>query len=261
MDNKFALFVRYVVIMVALFFLATFVLPISQGIINLGSVGGAALCLWVHSMAVVPIHRALMKIFLRFNFTKFIYYTINTCFVVFAIYGAIITGVMTYFALQAPAKDATAVVLGAQVQQAGPSVMLSGRINAAEKYLEKNPDTYAVLSGGQGDDEPMSEAQSMFEELEKKGIDTYRLYTEDKSTNTTENIEYSLKVIKDNELNDDIAVVTDGFHQLRVNIIASQLGIKQDIGAVNSDTSFVYLPTFAVREWFAIPYQLIRPLL
>ena len=167
---------------------------------------------------------------------------------------------MVYYACQAPSENATAVVLGAQAQESGPSVILSGRINAAEKYLKKNTKASAVLSGGQGDDEPMSEAEAIYNELNNKGISSNRLYLESKSTNTTENLENSLKIIKDYKLNDDIAVVTDGFHQLRVNIIASQLDLKQNVGAVNSDTSFIYLPTFVVREWFAIPYQLIRPL-
>lgn len=55
----------------------------------------------------------------------------------------------------------------------------------------------------------------------------------------------------------NIAIVTDGFHQLRVRIIARQLGIKENVGAVNSDTSLLYLPTFTVREWFALPYQVL----
>ena len=66
-----------------------------------------------------------------------------------------------------------------------------------------------------------------------------------------------MEIIEENGLNSDIAVVTDGFHQLRVRIIAAQLGIEGDVGAVNSDTSLMYLPTFAVREWFALPYQIL----
>ena len=260
MNNKLGLFVRIIITVTALFFLCAFSLSLLQGIVNLGSIAGTALCLWILSMSIVPIHRALMVIFFKFNITKFIYYTINTCFVIFTIYGTIISGIMVYYACQAPSENATAVVLGAQVQESGPSVILSGRINAAEKYLKKNTKASAVLSGGQGDDEPMSEAEAIYNKLNNKGISSNRLYLESKSTNTTENLEYSLKIIKDYKLNDDIAVVTDGFHQLRVNIIASQLDLKQNVGAVNSDTSFIYLPTFVVREWFAIPYQLIRPL-
>ena len=164
---------------------------------------------------------------------------------------------MIYFACQPPAENATAVVLGAQIKDSGPSVMLWGRINSAEKYLESNENVFAVLSGGQGDDEPMSEAQAMKKILEDKGIETQRLYMEDKSTNTTENMKFSMQIIEENNLNNDLAVVTDSFHQLRVRIIARLLGIEGEIGSINSDTRFIYLPTFAVREWCAIPNQIL----
>ena len=54
----------------------------------------------------------------------------------------------------------------------------------------------------------------MYNVLTESGIDSSRLYMEDKSTNTTENIRNSMKIIEDNDLNTDITIVTDGFHQL-----------------------------------------------
>ena len=164
---------------------------------------------------------------------------------------------MIYCACKSPAENATAVVLGAQVKPWGPSAVLSGRISGAKRYLENNPESVAVLSGGQGEDEHISEAQCMYETLTDKGIESDRLYLEDNSTNTTENIKYSMQVIEENNLNSEIAIATDSYHQLRAQIIARQQGVEGDVGAINSDTSFVYIPTFAVREWFALPYQVL----
>ena len=97
----------------------------------------------------------------------------------------------------------------------------------------------------------------MYNVLTESKIDSSRLYMEDKSTNTTENIRNSMKIIEGNNLNTDITIVTDGFHQLRARIICSQLGIKGNVGAVSSDTRLLYVPTYAVREWFALPFQLL----
>ncbi len=163
---------------------------------------------------------------------------------------------MFYCMAQSPAENATAVVLGAQVKPWGPSKILQGRIDAAEKYLAENPDSLAVLTGGQGIDEPISEAQSMYDVITADGFSSSRLYMEDEAENTTENLKFSMKIIEDNKLNKDIAVVTDGFHQLRVSIIAYKMGIKENVGAVNADTSLIYMPTYIVREWFAIPYEI-----
>lgn len=249
--------IRTIVALLSIILFALFVGPMAGNIINIGNITGAVLCVWLFCAVVKPIHLFFMRLFYKHIITRVLYTIVNVCCVLFLIYGTVVTGAMVYCACQAPTQDATAVVLGAQVKKSGPSTMLRDRINAAYKYLDENPDAYAVLSGGQGSDEPMSEAQAMFNSLKDMNIDPKRLFKEDQATNTTENIEYSMKIIKDYGLNRDMAVVTDGFHQLRVRIIANQLGIKENVGAINSDTSLLYLPTFTVREWFALPYQVL----
>ena len=67
------------------------------------------------------------------------------------------------------------IVLGAQMKPNGPSVVLEKRLRRAYTYLTENPETLCVLSGGQGSNEPVSEAQGMYEDLVKKGIDPKRL--------------------------------------------------------------------------------------
>lgn len=257
MKKVLLLIVRSVFLIFSVVFFALFVIPMTSNIINIGNLAGAALCVWVFCVCCAPLHRKIREIFRKRKITKFIYISINTLFIAFSIYGAVVTSAMVMCASQAPAKNATAVVLGAQVKSYGPSVILMGRINAAKDYLDDNPQAAAVLTGGQGDDEPISEAQCMYDVLTEKGIDSDRLYKEDKAVNTTENIDFSMDIIKTENLNEDIAVVTDGFHQLRARIIAAQQGIKGDVGAINSDTSLLYLPTFSVREWFALPYQVL----
>lgn len=257
MKRILVLIIRTFFTVASVMFFGLFFAPMLWGVTNIGSIAGSLLCIWVFCISVKSIYSWIKKLFFKTSFTKVIFKAINVCFTAFVIYGTVVTGLMIYCACQQPSENATAVVLGAQVKDNGPSVMLWGRINSAEKYLESNESTSAVLSGGQGADEPMSEARAMQTSLEDMGIDTDRLYLEDKSTNTTENIKFSMQVIEDNNLNSDIAVVTDGFHQLRVRIIAHQLGIKGNVGAINSDTSFLYLPIFTVREWFALPYQIL----
>lgn len=249
--------IRTALALLSVFLFVLFVTPMFGRIINVGNITGALLCLWLFCVCVAPIHRTIRKIFCKHVISRIIYTIVNFCFIVLTVYGIVVTGAMVYCASQTPAKNATAVVLGAQVKNSGPSLILRGRINAAYKYLDSNKSTAAVLSGGQGKDEPKSEAQSMFDELKTKGIDEKRLYKEEKAVNTTENLEYSMNIIKDCNLNENIAIVSDGFHQLRARIIASQIGIKGNVGAVNSDTPPLYIPTYAVREWFALPFQVL----
>ena len=53
------------------------------------------------------------------------------------------------------------IVLGAQVREDGPSVVLRYRLDRTFEYLETHPDTICILSGGQGSNEPFSEAEGM----------------------------------------------------------------------------------------------------
>ncbi len=257
MKKTILLIIRTIAVILSTVFFPFFFIPMFYGIMNIGNLSAMALCIWLFCTAISPLQRKIMSFFEKRKLTKILYKTVNVCFIVFAVYGAIVTSLMAYSAMKAPPKDATAIVLGAQVKPWGPSAVLYGRISGANGYLSENPNAKAVLSGGQGADEPMSEAQSMYETLTEMGIEPSRLYLEDKSTNTTENISFSMKIIEENNLNSEIAIATDSYHQLRAQIIARQQGVKGNVGAINSDTSFLYIPTFAVREWFALPYQVL----
>ena len=63
------------------------------------------------------------------------------------------------------------IVLGAQVRKDGPSPVLKYRLDKAVEYLNENPDTVCIVSGGQGSNEPWSEAEGMARYLQEKGFD------------------------------------------------------------------------------------------
>lgn len=259
MKRFFSVLFRVLIIAGALVLLTTFIFTLSIGITNIGNIAGIALCVWVIFLCIKPLHRAVKNAFYKFFLTRFLYRVVSVAFAVLICYGALATAAIVGASLIPPKENATAVVLGAQVRPTGePSTILRGRINAAEDYLEQNKKSSAVLSGGKGTDEVKSEAQCMFEVMTDDGINPDRLFIEDKSTTTLENFKFSEKIIEDNKLNQNIAVTTDRFHQLRARIITMQLGIKGEVGAVNSDAPFKYVPTYMVREWFALPYQILK---
>lgn len=144
----------------------------------------------------------------------------------------------------------TVILLGCAVVGERPSWMLSYRIDSAYKYLEEHPDTVAVLSGGQGSNEAISEAQCMFNELTEKGIDPSRLYLEDKSTNTFENISFSKKIIDENNLSTDVAIATSSFHLKRATMIACKQGLNP--ARISSYTSHYLRATYYVRDTFGV---------
>ena len=139
-----------------------------------------------------------------------------------------------------------------------PTLILEGRISAAESYLKEHPEAKAVLTGGKGTNERISEASCMFNELVSRGISADRLYLEDRATDTVENFKYSLSIIENNGLSKNLAVVTDGFHQFRAAVIAKKQGAGESLGCVSAGTRWEFIPTFIVREWFAFPLAVVK---
>lgn len=137
------------------------------------------------------------------------------------------------------------IVLGAKVNRNEvPSKPLYWRIDAAEEYLNENPDTIAILSGGQGADEPISEAQCMFNELTKRGIAPERLILEDKSRDTNQNIRNSLDLMPSDA---SFGVVTNNFHVYRAVRISEKISCKK-VSGIASQYKDALLVHYMARE-------------
>ncbi len=120
------------------------------------------------------------------------------------------------------------IVLGAQMKAHGPSRILKMRLDTAYDYLMDNPDTVAIVSGAQGNDEHVSEAQGMYDYLVERGIEAERIIMEDKSRNTSQNINFSGAFL-DKEA-DSVGIVTNNFHIFRATHIAKKSGYRQVCG-------------------------------
>ena len=141
-------------------------------------------------------------------------------------------------------KSNVAIVLGCIVNGDKPGIFLKGRINAAYKYLNENPNAIAILSGGQGNGENISEAQCMFNTL-----------IEDKSTSTSENLKFSKALLEENGIETKkVTIITNDFHEYRASEFAKNNGLKA-LRYPSKTPWNGYMP-FATREIFAIIYQI-----
>ena len=117
------------------------------------------------------------------------------------------------------------VILGCQINPWGPSVLLQDRLDKALDYLEDHPDMTVVVSGGQGPDEHISEAQCMYDYLTEHGVDEAQILLEDRSSNTVENLRYTMELLADEgyDTTADMVVVSNGFHLTRVRMLWSRV--------------------------------------
>lgn len=184
------------------------------------------------------------------------------------------------------------IIHGAGLDGPRPTPLLAGRIDKAlELWKKQHQHGKFVVSGGQGADEIVSEAQAMRDYLLEKGVSADAILMEDKSTTTWENLRYSLAIINADRATgvdatssaavassgdvtttasdvsgtaasrDDFttAVVTSDFHVFRCAEYAHNLGIKAD--GIGSHTKGWYWPTAFIREFIAITKAHLWPYL
>lgn len=171
--------------------------------------------------------------------------------VVLALEGLVISGMRA----QAPADLDCLIVLGARVDPDGPSPALTRRLNAVMACLGDHPDAVIIASGGQGPDEPMSEAQCIREELIKRGVDADRILVEDKSTSTMENIRFSMALMDNPDA--PTGLITNNYHVYRATRIARKAGLKNVHGIAamyTGHTKFHYM----IREAICLVVDYLR---
>lgn len=120
------------------------------------------------------------------------------------------------------------IVLGCRVMPGGePSILLQDRLDTALDYLDDHPDITVVVSGGQGSNEPTSEAACMADYLEEHGVDADQILLEDESSNTKENLIYSRELLEEQGVDvgeEGVLVVSNGFHLTRSRMLAERFG-------------------------------------
>ena len=144
------------------------------------------------------------------------------------------------------------IVLGAQVRGKNPSLALAQRIDKALETAQQNPDLTLILSGGQGRGEEISEAQCMWNELTKAGVDENRLILEDKSTSTRENLVFSDRLC--GCAKKTCGILSNDFHLYRALKLARKLGYE-DVYGIAGESEVLMKPHYIVREAAALLKQ------
>ncbi len=161
----------------------------------------------------------------------------------------------TVIVVNAAQKDDTPadyiLILGAGLRGDQPSLTLVERLDTA---LECDNGEIFVVSGGQGWNESIPEAEAMARYLEEHGIPEERIIKEDQSTSTMENLRYSREFIEENSGQDistlHIKIVSSDFHAFRAKMLAHRAGYTQ-VTTCGADTPAMVAPSSYIREAFA----------
>lgn len=120
------------------------------------------------------------------------------------------------------------IILGCQLHDWGPSVMLQDRLDKALDYLKDHPEVVVVVSGGQGENEPTTEAQGMADYLADHGFARENIILETQSHNTHQNLTYSARHLEEAgvDIRGGVVIVSNGFHLTRAKMLAGRAGYE-----------------------------------
>ncbi len=120
------------------------------------------------------------------------------------------------------------IVLGAGIRGERVTVPLAYRLNSAVEYHQKNPDAIIVVTGGQGYQETVTEAEAMEKYLLRKGVNPDKIIKEEKATSTNENMRFTKELLDEHFEGDySVVVITNNFHTYRGVQIAKMEGFSE----------------------------------
>lgn len=167
------------------------------------------------------------------------------------------------------------IVLGCAIRKDGtPTPLLRGRLDRALDFAKRQEQETGkapifILSGGQGADECVSEAECMRRYLAAQGVPEERMLLEDRSTDTAENMAFSKKLILERvrpgketpqgywpTLEDPeagIAFSTTNYHVFRSGLKARRVKLRA-LG-MGCRSKWYFWPNAAVREFVGLIAQ------
>lgn len=157
----------------------------------------------------------------------------------------------------ATGEEDALVVLGCGVRGDRVSVGLARRLDKALAYHREHPEVPIVVSGGQGAQERITEAEAMRRYLVAAGVPNEKIIKEEKATSTLENLKYSDEILRERFPDGyRAALVTSSFHVFRAERIAKNLGLPY--AHLGAPSKWYAVPMNNLRELVAIGHELLR---
>ena len=235
----------------------TFIFTMNLNQINVGNITGCIFC------GAVILLVCLYPVLRRRKSLRTAAWVCGGIMLLFAIYFAVISALiaseMRHGEDKAEAAAAmnegtaqTVIVLGCKTLNGAPSPMLALRLEKALEYMSSHPDTVCVVTGGQGGDEIEPEAVTMKRYLLASGIPETRVYTDEVSANTTENIRNAAAIIREQGLPENVVVVSECYHIYRGVRQARLAGLSASGIYPDPASVLITMPSYWVREVYAV---------
>ena len=151
--------------------------------------------------------------------------------------------------MDAPENEDCMIVLGGGLDRntGEPLSTLAYRLDRAIELFGEGYAPVIIVSGGQGADEVISEAEAMRNYLIQRGIPESVIMMEAQSTTTRENMAYS-KAIMDENGYESALIVTSDYHLWRAMQLADRAGISGSCAGVRNSSNIFFTVKNLARE-------------
>ena len=165
--------------------------------------------------------------------------------------GIILTRSQTYEGGNADDRTPVVIVFGCRTNGYEPSRALQKRLDRAAEILHENSAAICIVSGSQGANETVPEAESMKKYLvERCGVAPGRVTEEDQANSSVENLSYSLAIIEEKKIDARIICVSSAFHTPRIMLLSHRAGVQvETAGAALGSIGALWADL--VREYMA----------
>ncbi len=144
------------------------------------------------------------------------------------------------------------LVLGCGIRGEKILPTLQLRLDKCVEYLQRNPSALVIVSGGQGRNETISEAEAMKRYLVLKGVSAEQILEENHSRNTKQNFQYS-KALMDSYFSSkpySVACITSNYHAYRAKKLSEAAGLS--VVQYSSGSRWYLYPSAYFREMLSI---------
>ncbi len=232
-----------------------FCMPLLHGGFAEGSIFGVAVCAFGIALAVKYGRMAA-----RGGWRKWLVRAAALCYGLGLCWAGYLTVLIVSYQAAPPPPGRNVIVLGAQVYSAERmGVSLRNRVERAYEYLQENPESKCIVTGGQGGDEPCPESLTARNALIRMGIEPGRVFSEDRSRNTRENLRYAMEEAKAEGIDTDVVVVSQSFHLYRAVRLAESAGFNA--AGLSAVTDPIIYPSYYGRELLSLTKWYIEELI
>jgi uncharacterized SAM-binding protein YcdF (DUF218 family) len=140
------------------------------------------------------------------------------------------------------------VVMGAAQWNGVPSPVLKGRLDHAAELYEQGVAPVVVVTGGKQAGDRTTQGMSGYEYLREGGVPDEAIKVEVQGTNSFEELSAAAFILDQAGMGEDVVVVTDPYHALRVAEIAEEVGLRPRVSPTGASSG----PRQLARETVAV---------